>query len=104
MYSTYRMTMRRISPVCSNHYISTKAVRELILCAIRTVSAYAISNEKEFAEKIRAASEVRQREAAKDLKRKLNRDRKRSAELDRLIQKLYEAYATDKLSRSGSRF
>ena len=96
--STYRMTMRRVSPVCSNHYISTKAVRELILCAIRTVSAYAISNEKEFAEKIRAASEVRQREAAKDLKRKLNRDRKRSAELDRLIQKLYEAYATDKLS------
>ena len=78
--------------------ISTKAVRELILCAIRTVSAYAISNEKEFAEKIRAASEVRQREAAKDLKRKLNRDRKRSAELDGLIQKLYEAYATDKLS------
>lgn len=27
-----------------------------------------------------------------------NRDRKRSAELDRLIQKLYEAYATEKLS------
>ena len=32
------------------------------------------------------------------MKRKLNRDRKRSAELDGLIKKLYEAYATGKLS------
>ena len=49
-------------------------------------------------EKVRAASEVRQQETAKELKRKLNRDRKRSAELDGLIKKLYEAYATGKLS------
>ena len=78
--------------------LSTRALRELILHTIRTVSAYAISNEDEFVEKVRAASEVRQQETAKELKRKLNRDRKRSAELDGLIKKLYEAYATGKLS------
>jgi len=49
-------------------------------------------------EKIRAASQIRQDNAAKELKRKLNRDCKRSTELDRLIKKLYESYATGKLA------
>ena len=40
-------------------------------------------------EKMHAASQLQQDNAAKKLKRKLNRDRKRSAELDGLIQKLY---------------
>ena len=96
--SSYALTRQRYDTECSCHYISTRALRELILHTIRTVSAYAISNEGEFVEKVRAASEVRQQETAKELKRKLNRDRKRSAELDGLIKKLYEAYATGKLS------
>ena len=52
----------------------------------------------EFIEKVRAASEIRQAQAAKDLKRKLTKDRKRSKELDGLIKKLYEAYAGQKIS------
>ena len=96
--SSYALTKQRYDKECACHYISTRALRELILHTIRTVSAYAISNEGEFVEKVRAASEVRQQETAKELKRKLNRDRKRSAELDGLIKKLYEAYATEKLS------
>ncbi len=70
----------------------------MILDTIRTVGAYAITNEAEFIEKVRAASEVRQAQAAKDLKRKLNEDRKRSGELNGLIKKLYESYATEKIS------
>ena len=77
---------------------TTRAVRALILETIRTVSAYAISDEKGFVEKIRAASQLRQDNAAKELKRKLNRDRKRSAELDGLIKKLYESFATGSLT------
>ena len=65
---------------------------------IRTVSTYAISDETEFIEKVRAASEIRQAQAAKDLKRKLAKDCKRSKELDGLIKKLYEAYAGEKIS------
>lgn len=83
---------------CSMHYIRTAALRELILEAIRTASAYAISNEAEFIEKVRAASEVQQEAAAKELKRKLNRDRKRHKELDGLFKKLYESYAGGKLT------
>ncbi len=96
--STYALTFRHYKQECFGHYISTKALRALILDTIRTVSSYAISNEAEFIEKVRAASEVRQVQAAKDLKRKLNRDRKRSAELDGLIKKFYESYATEKIS------
>ena len=96
--STYNLTAKQSVQKCCSHYITTKAVRALILDTIRTVSAYAISDEKGFVEKIRAASQVQQDNAAKELKRKLNRDRKRSAELDGLIQKLYESFATGSLT------
>ncbi len=96
--STYSLTFQRSQKECCSHYIRTRDLRALLLDTIRTVSTYAISNEAEFIEKVRAASEVRQAQAAKDLKRKLNRDRKRSVELDGLIKKLYESYATEKIS------
>ena len=96
--ATYALTFRHYQQECFGHYISTRDVRALLLDTIKTVSAYAISNEAEFIEKVRAASEVRQAQAAKDLKRKLNRDRKRSKELDGLIKKLYESFAMEKIS------
>ena len=96
--STYMLTAKQSEQKCCSHYISTKAVRTLILDTIRTVSTYAIADEKGFMEKIRAASQLQQDNAAKELKRKLNRDRKRSSELDGLIKKLYESYATGKIS------
>ena len=96
--STNEITRYHSQLECTAHHISTRALRELLLHTIQTVSAYAISNEAEFIEKVRSASEVQQKEAAKELKRKLNRDRKRSTELDGLIKKLYESYATGKLS------
>ena len=95
--STYVMTGKHSERKCCSHYITTRAVRALILDTIRTVSAYAVSDEKAFVEKIRTASQIRQDNAAKELKRKLTRDRKSSAELDGLIKKLYESYATGKM-------
>lgn len=96
--STYTLTFQNMTNKCFSHHISTKALRALILETIRMVSRYAISNEAEFTQRVREASQLRQAEAAKDRKRKLNRDRKRSAELDGLIKKLYEAFATGKLT------
>ena len=95
--STYVLTGKHSERKCCSHYITTRAVRALILDTIRTASAYAVSDEKAFVEKIRTASQIRQDNAAKELKRKLTRDRKRSAELDGLIKKLYESYATGKM-------
>lgn len=95
--STYTLTHEREVKTCYSHSISTNALRALILDAIRLVSKYAITNEADFIEKVRAASQVRQEEAAKDLKRRIGKAKKRSVELDALIKKLYEAYATGKL-------
>ncbi len=48
--------------------------------------------------KVREASEVRQKEAAKKNKRRITRWKERAVEFDVLIKKLYESFATDKLS------
>ena len=96
--STYSLTFTHANKECHSHYISTKALRSLILDTIRMVSVYAISNEAEFINRVREASEMRQKEMAKELKRKVTKAKKRSAELDGLIRKLYEAYAMGKLA------
>lgn len=83
--------------MCSSHTVSTKALNALILETIRTTASYAIQNREEFIQKVRSISQVRQQEAAKELKRKVAKERRRSAELDVLIKKLYETYAMGKL-------
>ena len=96
--STYTLAHQKHDTACCGHYISTKALRSLILETIRTAATYAISNQEEFAAKVRAASELRQKEAAKDTKRRLNRDRKRIDELDNIIKKLYESFAVGRIT------
>ena len=96
--STYKLAGQKRSSACCSHHISTKALRSLILDTIRTVSTYAITNHDEFIEKVRAASQIRQAEAAKETKRKLNKNPKRIAELDTIIKKLYESFAVGRLS------
>lgn len=95
--SAYKLGGQRRDKVCSNHHISTKALRTLILETIKITSTYAISNEAEFIQKVRAASQLQQAQAAKDLKRKLNKDKRRFDELDTIIKKLYESYAVGRI-------
>ena len=96
--STYTLAHQKHDTACCGHYISTKALRSLILETVRAAATYAISNQEEFATKVRAASELRQKEAAKDTKRRLNRDRKRIDELDNIIKKLYESFAVGRIT------
>ena len=96
--SSYTLAHQKHTHACCGHYITTKNLRTLVLDTIRTVSTYAISNQAEFLEKVRAASQLRQEEAAKDAKRKLNKDRKRIAELDTIIKKLYESFAVGRIT------
>ena len=77
-------------PECTRHNISVKALRELILTAIQNVSGYVREHEVEFIEKIRADAEIRQDEQAKSRKKQLAADKRRVAELDKLIQQIYE--------------
>ena len=49
---------------------------------------------------MREAAKIKQSTAAKDLKKQIVKAKKRSAELDGLIKKLYESYATGKITES----
>lgn len=96
--STYTLAHQKRTHACCGHYIRTKAVQELVLNTIRTVSTFAISNQEEFAEKVCAASQIKQKEAAKETKRRLSKDKKRIAELDNIIKKLYESFAVGRIT------
>lgn len=96
--STYNLSSRHSGEAnCKRHYISTKALRELILFTIKTVSQYAITNEKDFIARVREASKIQQDNTAKEMKRKLTKDKKRFEELNSLYKKLYESYALGKI-------
>lgn len=51
----------------------------------------------EFIQKVREASNIRQEETAKDYKSRLSKAKRRHDELNDLVKKLYEAYATGKI-------
>lgn len=82
---------------CFGHYISTKVLRTLVLDTIRLVSKYAISNKDKFIEQVKETSKLKQLQEAKNNQKKLKRDKKRCTELDGIIKKLYESYATGKI-------
>lgn len=96
--SAYTRTATRETRLCCSHSISARTVRTLLLDTIRTVSAYAISNEEAFRQKVLAASKLKHEADTKELKKKIAKAKKRSAELDVLIKKLYESYAMGKIS------
>ena len=96
--SSYTLAHQKRTHACSGHYIRTKALRELILETVRTASTFAITNPDEFMEKVRSASQIKQKEAAKETRRRLNKDKKRIAELDNIIKKLYESFAIGRIT------
>ena len=96
--STYKITAHKVDRTCCSHHISTKSLRSLILFTIKTVSQYAITNREDFIARVREASALRQDTTAKEMKRKLNKDKRRYDELDVLYKRLYESYAVGKIS------
>jgi hypothetical protein len=85
-------------PKCTMHHISTASLREIALEAIRAVSDFVKGNEAEFMRLVREESESKTADNLKESRKKLARDQKRVAELDKLIKGLYE----DKVSGSLS--
>ena len=83
---------------CTMHHISTASLRALILETIQGATAYARENEAEFTELIRAASDVRQGETAKNHRRQIAKNEKRINELDTLFKKTYEDFAANRLN------
>ena len=93
----YKLSAVRETALCTSHRINTNALIKLLLETIRLVSEYAISNKKEFTEKVRAAALSQHNQNVKEQKKQFAKCEKRYNELDELIKKLYEAYALGKL-------
>jgi DNA invertase Pin-like site-specific DNA recombinase len=98
--ATFKISIHRVKTECCSHYINTLALRALILDTIKMVSTYAITNREAFIERVREASEVKQKESAKELERKIRKAEKRSKELNVLIRKLYESFALEKITEN----
>lgn len=83
-------------------FLPDSLCRELLKYAkkkgIKSGMIFVITNKKEFAEKVRAASLSQHNQSVKEQKKQLAKCEKRYSELDELIKKLYESYATGKLT------
>ncbi len=93
--STYSLTKNYTDRKCSGHYIRTVVLRELILETIRATSAYAIENPEAFVQRIREQTRLKHSDELQDLQRRMQKTQKRVAELDKLIQRLFEEYALE---------
>ena len=91
-------SFRKNSDECSAHYIREKVVMETVLESMRRILLNVQAFEKEFARKqMECYSEDKKRELA-EKRRELSKAKKRIAEIDNLIQKLYEDNAIGKIS------
>lgn len=91
-------SFRKNSDECSAHYIREKVVMENVLESMRRILLNVQAFEKKFARKqMECYSEDKKRELA-EKRRELNKAKKRIAEIDGLIQKLYEDNTIGKIS------
>ena len=89
---------RKNSDVCSAHYIREKVVEQLVLESMQRIMLNVQVFEKEFARKQMACYTEDKKKQLAAKRRELDRAQKRIAEIDTLIQKIYEDNASGKLS------
>ena len=89
---------RKNSEVCSAHYIREKVVEQIVLESMQRILLNVQVFEKEFARKqMDCYTEDKKKQLAAK-RRELSKAKKRIAEIDTLIQKIYEDNASGKLS------
>jgi DNA invertase Pin-like site-specific DNA recombinase len=86
------------SGYCSGHRINGDVVEGLVLETLKMVSGYAAANEKEFTRQINEMYSAQQADNAKARRRKLKTGQSRHAELDKLIQRIYEDMVAQKIT------
>lgn len=67
--STHHLGKQYFKQQCSGHYVSTAAVRTIILDVLRRTGSYVKEHEAEFAQRLREDSAIRQGETVKSHKR-----------------------------------
>ena len=95
--STYRLSRERFGRSCTCHYISTRALKTIILETIRKTCSYVALNEKEFVTILQEASVIQNATVSETVKKRLERNEQRMHELDTLIRKIYEDNVSGRL-------
>ncbi len=83
---------------CSTHFVRSEAIREIVLEVIRFASKSAIEDEESFRQRMQEVHHQLMEENTALASEQVERDQKRYEELDLLIQNLYEANVTGKIS------
>jgi len=83
---------------CTGHRINGGVVEQLVLETLQRVSQYATTNEKEFTRQINEMYSTQQADTAKAGRKKLKQSQNRHAELDKLIQRIYEDNVAGKIN------
>ena len=83
---------------CTGHRINGGVVEELVLETLQRVSQYATTHEKDFTRQINEMYSAQQADSVKSQRRKLKTSQSRYAELDKLIQRIYEDMVAEKIS------
>ena len=88
--SNYTIGKRKFSKACFPHSITNKALRDILLDAIKSTAGFVSQHEDKFIEMVRANSGIKQSDTIKTHTRKIAKNEKRIAELDKLFSSLYE--------------
>jgi len=75
---------------CSQHYVTTEAINEILLEVIQKTTAFVRQYEDEFIQMVREKSSLQQDETIKSHTRKIAKNERRIAELDKMFHSLYE--------------
>ena len=88
---------------CTAHYIREDVFREIVLERIRTVNEYIRNDVDGFQEEWLQCRRTDQERSIRDNKKKLEQAKKRLADLDVIISRLYEDYVLGNLSQDRYR-
>ena len=83
----YRSTTKQ----CTSHFVRASVLETVILKAIQAVSRYALENEAEFVSDLQSVWDENKAKSEDTGQHELEEARKRVAELDAMIQNLYES-------------
>ena len=88
--STYNLSRQRFSKTCSGHRISTESLRKIILETIQKTCAFVSLNETDFINELQEAAAIQKLSLTETIRKRLEKNKKRVADLDSLIRKIYE--------------
>lgn len=90
---------RRAGDTCSGlHYLRKEVLEELVLRDLQQLISAIHFDEKQLLEKLKSRFDIQEIKKQDSLRKQLSRFKKRSKELDTIIQKLYEKQLLDEIS------